>query len=169
MQFADRQARRLSHEHIGTEHILLGLVEEGSGVAANVLRNLDVDLHKIGLEVEKIVMSGEVSVTARKLPQTPRAIRVIEHAMEEARSLQHNYVGTEHVLLGLIREEEGVAAQVLKHLGLKLDDVRNEIVKLLGTGELPRDVGGRIAPSPPSRSAARRFGLWLRSWFVGAG
>jgi ATP-dependent Clp protease ATP-binding subunit ClpC len=166
MQLADRQARRLRHPYVGTEHILLGLAEEGSGVAANVLKNLDVDLHAIRRESEKIIGSGPDLVTMRRLPQTPRAKRVIELAMEEARTLQHSYVGTEHLLLGLIREEEGVAAQVLKNVGLKLEDVRNEIVNLLGAGEVPLDAGGRIAPS---RSAARRFGRWLRSWFVGAG
>src|SRR5262249_47351410 len=111
MQLANQEAQRFNHEYIGTEHILLGLVKEGSGVAANVLKNLDVDLRKIRLEVEKIVQSGPDMVTMGKLPQTPRAKKVIEYAMEEARNLNHNYVGTEHLLLGLLREQEGVAAQ----------------------------------------------------------
>jgi len=132
MQLANQEAQRFNHEYIGTEHMLLGLIKEGSGVAANVLKNLDVDLRKIRLEVEKLVQSGPDMVTMGKLPQTPRAKKVIEYAMEEARNLNHNYVGTEHILLGLLREQEGVAAQVLMNLGLKLDDVREEVLNLLG-------------------------------------
>jgi ATP-dependent Clp protease ATP-binding subunit ClpC len=132
MQLANQEATRFNHEYIGTEHILLGLVKEGSGVAANVLKNLDVDLRKIRLEVEKLVQSGPDMVTMGKLPQTPRAKKVIEYSMEEARNLNHNYVGTEHILLGLLREQEGVAAQVLMNLGLKLEDVREEVLTLLG-------------------------------------
>ncbi len=93
MQLANQEAQRFNHEYIGTEHILLGLVKEGSGVAANVLKNLDVDLRKIRLEVEKLVQSGPEMVTIGKLPQTPRAKKVIEYSMEEARNLNHNYVG----------------------------------------------------------------------------
>src|SRR5437762_3740485 len=134
MQLANQEAQRFNHEYIGTEHILLGLVKEGSGVAANVLKNLDIDLRKIRLEVEKIVQTGPGSemVTMGKLPQTPRAKKVIEYSIEEARNLNHNYVGTEHLLLGLLREQEGVAAQVLMNLGLKLEDVREEVLNLLG-------------------------------------
>jgi ATP-dependent Clp protease ATP-binding subunit ClpC len=132
MQLANQEAQRFNHEYIGTEHILLGLVKEGSGVAANVLKNLDIDLRKIRLEVEKIVQSGPDMVTMGKLPQTPRAKKVIEYSIEEARNLNHNYVGTEHLLLGLLREQEGVAAQVLMNLGLKLEDVREEVLNLLG-------------------------------------
>jgi ATP-dependent Clp protease ATP-binding subunit ClpC len=134
MQLANQEAQRFNHEYIGTEHILLGLIKEGSGVAANVLKNLDVDLRKIRLEVEKLVQSGPDMVTMGKLPQTPRAKKVIEYSMEEARHLNHNYVGTEHILLGLLREQEGVAAQVLMNLGLKLEDVREEVLNLLGHG-----------------------------------
>src|SRR5437867_1025681 len=134
MQLANQEAQRFNHEYVGTEHVLLGLVKEGSGVAANVLKRLDVDLRKIRLEVEKIVQSGPDMVTMGKLPQTPRAKKVIEYAMEEARNLNHNYVGTEHLLLGLLREQEGVAAQVLMNLGLKLEDVREEVLNLLGHG-----------------------------------
>lgn len=132
MQLANQEAQRLNHEYIGTEHILLGLVKEGSGVAANVLKNLEIDLRKIRLEIEKLVQNGPDMVTMGKLPQTPRAKKVIEYSMEEARNLNHNYVGTEHLLLGLLREQEGVAAQVLMNLGLKLEDVREEVLNLLG-------------------------------------
>ena len=143
MQLANQEAQRFNHEYIGTEHILLGLVKEGSGVAANVLKNLEVDLRKIRLEVEKIVQSGPDMVTMGKLPQTPRAKKVIEYAMEEARNLNHNYVGTEHLLLGLLREQEGVAAQVLMNLGLKLEDVREEVLNLLGHGVEGAETGER--------------------------
>src|SRR5437016_9400857 len=132
MQLANQEAQRLNHADIGPEHILLGLVKEGSGVAANVLKNLDIDLRKIRLEVEKLVQSSPEVGTPGKLPQTPRAKKVIEYSIEEARNLNHNYVGTEHLLLGLLREQEGVAAQVLMNLGLKLEDVREEVLNLLG-------------------------------------
>ena len=147
MQLANQEAQRFNHEYIGTEHILLGLVKEGSGVAANVLKNLDVDLRKIRIEVEKIVQTGPDMVTMGKLPQTPRAKKVIEYAMEEARNLNHNYVGTEHLLLGLLREQEGVAAQVLMNLNMKLDDVRDEVLNLLGHG-LESAEGGAAGGTP---------------------
>src|SRR5688500_2043947 len=132
MQLANQEAQRFNHEYIGTEHILLGLIQEGSGVAANVLRNLDIDLDKIRRELEKIVQSGPSMVTMGQLPCTPRAKHVLELAVEEASTLGHNYIGTEHLRLGRIRETEGVAAQVLLNLGLKLEDVREEVLELLG-------------------------------------
>ena len=154
MQLANQEAQRFNHEYIGTEHILLGLIKEGSGVAANVLKNLDVDLRKIRLEVEKLVQSGPDMVTMGKLPQTPRAKKVIEYSMEEARNLNHNYVGTEHILLGLLREQEGVAAQVLMNLGLKLEEVREEVLNLLGhgleSGEVVERGGGERGSGPQS-------------------
>ncbi len=134
MALANQEAQRFNHEHIGTEHILLGLVKEGSGVGATVLKNLDIDIKKLRLEVEKLVKSGPDLVTMGKLPQTPRAKKVIEYAIEEARALNHNYVGTEHILLGMLRETEGIAAQVLMNLGLKLEEVRQEVLNLLGAG-----------------------------------
>lgn len=134
MALANQEAQRFNHEYIGTEHILLGLVKEGSGVGATVLKNLDVDIKKLRLEVEKLVKSGPDMVTMGKLPHTPRAKKVIEFAIEEARSLNHNYVGTEHLLLGLLRETEGIAAQVMMNLGLRLEDVRQEVLNLLGAG-----------------------------------
>jgi ATP-dependent Clp protease ATP-binding subunit ClpC len=141
MALANQEAQRFNHEYVGTEHILLGLVKEGQGVAANVLHNLQVDLKKIRLEVEKIVKSGPNMVTMGKLPQTPRAKKVIEFAIEEARNLGHNYVGTEHLLLGLLREHDGVAAQVLMNLGLKLDDVRAEVLNILGASQEAEGAG----------------------------
>ena len=153
MQLANQEAQRFNHEYIGTEHVLLGLVKEGSGVAANVLKNLDVDLRRIRNEVEKIVQSGPDMVTMGKLPQTPRAKKVIEYAMEEARNLNHNYVGTEHLLLGLLRESEGVAAQVLMNLGLKLEDVREEVLNLLGHGIESSEGGERASASPGGKAS----------------
>src|SRR5687768_7923497 len=154
MQLANQEAQRLNHEYIGTEHILLGLVKEGSGVAANVLKNLDTDLRKIRLEVEKLVQSGPDMVTLGKLPQTPRVKKVIEYSIEEARNLNHNYVGTEHILLGLLREQEGVAAQVLMNLGLKLEEVREEVLNLLGHGLESAESGERTPGGGQGASGA---------------
>jgi ATP-dependent Clp protease ATP-binding subunit ClpC len=161
MQLANQEAQRFSHEYIGTEHILLGLVKEGSGVAANVLKNLDIDLRMIRLEVEKIVQAGPDMVTMGKLPHTPRAKKVIEYAIEESRALNHNYVGTEHLLLGLLREQEGVASQVLMNLGLNLEDVREEVLNLLHHNlDASESRGGtattkRGVPTPALDSVAR--------------
>jgi ATP-dependent Clp protease ATP-binding subunit ClpC len=158
MALANQEAQRFNHEYIGTEHILLGLVKEGSGVGANVLKNLDIDLRKVRLEVEKLVKSGPEMVTMGKLPQTPRAKKVIEYAIEEARNLNHNYVGTEHLLLGLLREHDGVAAQVLMNLGLKLEEVREEVLNLLGAGVEPDETGmePQGEPGPQSGQSPRR-------------
>ena len=154
MALANQEAQRFNHEYIGTEHILLGLVKEGSGVGATVLKNLDVDVKKLRMEVEKLVKTGPDMVTMGKLPQTPRAKKVIEYAIEEARSLNHNYVGTEHILLGLLRETEGIAAQVLMNLGLKLEDVRQEVLNLLGAGvdEGPAALGMKMGPTMAPRA-----------------
>jgi ATP-dependent Clp protease ATP-binding subunit ClpA len=132
MVLANQEAQRFNHEYIGTEHILLGLVKEGGGVAANVMKNLDVDLRKVRLEVEKLVKSGPDMVAMGKLPMTPRGYKVLDFANEESFNFNHGYVGTEHLLLGLIREVDGVAAQILMNLGLKLDKVREEVQTLLG-------------------------------------
>jgi len=160
MALANQEAQRFNHEYIGTEHVLLGLVKEGSGVGATVLKNLDVDIKKLRLEVEKQVKSGPDMVTMGKLPQTPRAKKVIEYAIEEARSLNHNYVGTEHILLGILRETEGIAAQVLMSVGLKLEDVRQEVLNLLGAGldDGPAGLGMKMGPTvgrkPKSKTPA---------------
>lgn len=132
MALANQEAQRFNHEHIGTEHILLGFIKEGSGIGATVLKNLDVDIKKLRIEVERRVKSGPDMVTLGKLPQTPRAKKVIEYAIEEARSLNCNYVGTEHILIGLFRETDGTAAQVFTNLGLILEVVRQELLNLPG-------------------------------------
>jgi hypothetical protein len=159
MQLANQEAQRLNHEYIGTEHILLGLVKEGSGVAANVLKNLDIDLRKIRLEIEKVVQPGPDMVTRGKLPQTPRAKKVIEYSIEEARNLNHNYVGTEHLLLGLLREQEGVANHVLSKMGIALQVVRQEVLNIIGQYNY---VPIHLCPNCPGLPRhARRMGLWL--------
>jgi ATP-dependent Clp protease ATP-binding subunit ClpA len=159
MKLANEEAQSLNQQYIGSEHILLGLMKEGSGVAANVLRNFDIDLHKIRLEIEKFVQLGPDMVAMGKLPQTPRAKKVIEYSIEEARNLNHNYVGTEHLLLGLLREQQGMAAQVLVNLGLKLEDVREEVESFLGS---KTDGSHRDPGSSGFELLARRLGLWMR-------
>jgi ATP-dependent Clp protease ATP-binding subunit ClpC len=130
--YARDEAARLQHDYIGTEHLLLGIVREGEGIAAKVLAKLDLDFEQIQQAVENMVKSSGGTLTIGEIPFTPRAKRVLELAIEEARLLGHNYVGTEHLLLGLIREGEGVAAQVLAELGVDRKRVREEVLKLLG-------------------------------------
>jgi len=132
MQLASEVARELNHGFVGTEHILLGLMKEGWGVAGKVLKALDIDLASIRGEVEKIVMPGLNPVAAARLPLTPRAKKVLEFAREEAHDLAHNDVSIEHVLIGLVREKEGVAAQVLVNLGLSPAIVRRKVLEVLG-------------------------------------
>lgn len=130
--YAQEEARRLNHNVVGTEHILLGLIREGEGVAAKALQNLGVELSKVREQVERLIGVGPFTVQG-PIGYTPRAKRVLELALDESRRLKHNYVGTEHILLGLIREGEGVAAQVLANLGVSLERARNEVLSLLGT------------------------------------
>ncbi|MBI4655207.1 MAG: ATP-dependent Clp protease ATP-binding subunit [Elusimicrobia bacterium] len=129
---AQEEAKRLNHDYVGTEHILLGLIALGEGVAAQVLANLGIDLRKVRAEIEKIVGTGDNMMLLGEIPFTPRAKKVLEYAVEEAQKMGHSYIGTEHILMGLIREEEGVAARVLENLGLKLETVREEVLSLLG-------------------------------------
>jgi ATP-dependent Clp protease ATP-binding subunit ClpA len=166
MQLTNQEAQRHNHEYIGTEHILLGLIKEGSGVAANVLNNLNIDLRKIRLEVEKIIQSGPAMFVLGKLPKTPRATKVIEYAVEEARSLNHNYVGTEHLLLGLVREQEGVAAQVLMNLGLRQDDVRAETMKLLGQTAAASEVMDVAKPMLPSLAQVVNLTIFISGFIA---
>ena len=149
---AREEARRFGHDYIGTEHILLGLVKEGTGVAAHVLKSLGVDLKKIRIEVEKLVQTtGSGSPSSQQQPPfTPRAKKVLELSVEEARNIGHNYVGTEHLLLGLLRENDGLAAQVLLNMGLKLESVREEVLEFLGTeypGNAPKAAAAKKAKS----------------------
>ena len=142
---AQKEAERFHHDYIGTEHLLLGLVKEGSGVAVTALNNLNVDVDKVRREVEKLVVVNDKEAPTAPLPFTPQAKRVLELASEEARALGHPYIGTEHILLGLLSENDSVAAQVLINLDLKLEDVRNEILDLLGASDvssMPGDKAG---------------------------
>jgi ATP-dependent Clp protease ATP-binding subunit ClpC len=130
MQLANEEAQRLNHGYIGTEHVLLGLVNAENCVAANVLKNLGVNLRRVRLEVERLVKRGPDTITIGKLPQTPRTKKTLEYAMDEAIRLNRNHVNTEHILLGLLLEREGVAAQVLTRFDLTLKNVRPEVAKL---------------------------------------
>jgi hypothetical protein len=132
MELANQEALRFNHEYIGTEHILLGMIKEGSGVGATILKKFEIDIRKLRLEVEKLVKSGPDMVTMGKLPRTPRAKRVIKYAIEEACLLNRDCVGTENILLGLLRESGGIAAQVLMNLGLQIERVRREVLILCG-------------------------------------
>ncbi|PIU40751.1 MAG: NDP-hexose 4-ketoreductase [Candidatus Omnitrophica bacterium CG07_land_8_20_14_0_80_50_8] len=143
---AKQEAKRFNHDYIGTEHILLGLLREGEGVAAAVLQSLGMNLNNIRLEVEKLVQIGPPTVVSGDLPFTPKAKKVMELAMDEAKTLGHNYIGTEHLLLGLIREGEGVASQVFMNMGLDLEKVREEVIKLLGS----TTPGSQFTPLPSS-------------------
>ncbi|NMB35042.1 MAG: ATP-dependent Clp protease ATP-binding subunit [Firmicutes bacterium] len=153
---AQEEAKRLNHNFIGTEHILLGLVREGSGIAARGLQNLGVELPRVRAEVEKIIGKGE-KAPVQGISYTPRAKKVIELAIEEGQNLNHNYVGTEHLLLGLLREGEGIAAQVLSILGVDLKKARREVIQLLG-GESQLGGGGghKNVPQTPTVDAFGR-------------
>ncbi|MDP2928679.1 MAG: ATP-dependent Clp protease ATP-binding subunit [Candidatus Omnitrophota bacterium] len=142
---AKEEAKRFNHDYIGTEHILLGLVREGEGVAAAVLASFGLTSDKIRIEVEKLVQPGPSTVISGDLPFTPKAKKVMELATEEARALGHNYIGTEHLLLGLIREGEGVASQVLMNLGLELERVREEVMNLLGSAIPGYELGQKVS------------------------
>ena len=156
MNLARQEAQRFNHEYLGTEHVLLGLVQEGSGVAANVLKQMGVDLAKIRTEVENIVKTGPSMVTMGQLPFTPRAKKVLELSLEEASNLGHNYIGTEHLLLGLIKENEGIAAQVLMNLGVKLEEVREEVLDFLGADAVDEeDEDAALTGDPQTHGASK--------------
>ncbi|HXV27645.1 MAG TPA: ATP-dependent Clp protease ATP-binding subunit [bacterium] len=150
---AKEEAKRFNHDYIGTEHILLGLIKEGESVAAAVLQNLGLSLDTIRLEVEKLVQFGPSTIVSGDIPFTPKAKKVIELAMDEARRLGHNYIGTEHLLLGLIKEGEGVASHVLMNVGLDLNKVRAEVIKLLGS--TTPSGGGPGGGAVPTAGAAK--------------
>ncbi|MFO8039510.1 MAG: ATP-dependent Clp protease ATP-binding subunit [Sodalinema sp.] len=148
IMLAQEEARRLGHNFVGTEQILLGLIGEGTGVAAKVLKSMGVNLKDARIEVEKIIGRGSGFV-AVEIPFTPRAKRVLELSLEEARQLGHNYIGTEHLLLGLIREGEGVAARVLENLGVDLSKVRTQVIRMLGeTAEVAAGSSGGRTKTP---------------------
>ncbi len=152
MSLARQEAQRLNSEFIGTEHILLGIIQEGGGVAAKVLKNLNVDLKRIRQEIERLISPAtSPTVTLGQLPFSPRAKRVIELAGEAATQLGHDVIGTEHLLLGLLKENEGIAAQVLTNLGLKLDEVRDMVLEVLGA-DAQTDMEDKIGGQKGSKS-----------------
>ena len=158
IMLAQEEARRLGHNFVGTEQILLGLIGEGTGVAAKVLKSMGVNLKDARVEVEKIIGRGSGFV-AVEIPFTPRAKRVLELSLEEARQLGHNYIGTEHLLLGLIREGEGVAARVLENLGVDLAKVRTQVIRMLGeTAEVAAGGGGGGAKGSTKTPTLDEFG-----------
>jgi len=157
LQMAREEAARLHHEYVGTEHILLGLIREGEGVAAAVLTNLNVDLDEIQQKIEETVKKGKAAAAAGPdLPYTSRAKKVLELAMAEARDLNHSYVGTEHLLLGLLREEKGIAAQVLTDAGVNLEQAKAETLRLLGSEMPAAPAGGAPAGQPASPKSEKK-------------
>lgn len=154
LQLAQEEAQRFNHNYIGTEHFLLGLVREGDSVAAHVLNNMGLELHKVRSAVEFIIGRGDPMVTGA-VGLTPRAKRVMELAVDEARRLNHHYIGTEHLLLGLLREGEGIAAGVLESLGLSLGAVRTRVLEVL---QRPQDYA---APVPSTQGAGASKSLYL--------
>ena len=152
IMLAQEEARRLGHNFVGTEQVLLGLIGEGTGVAAKTLKSMGVTLKDARAEVEKIIGRGSGFV-AVEIPFTPRAKRVLELSWDEARQLGHNYIGTEHLLLGLIREGEGVAARVLENLGVDLNKIRSNVVKMLGESKPQTTAGGSSSSSSSSSSS----------------
>ena len=171
---AQEEARLLNHNYIGTEHILLGLIHEGEGVAAKALESLGISLEAVRAQVEEIIGHGGTAPSGH-IPFTPRAKKVLELSLREALQLGHNYIGTEHILLGLIREGEGVAAQVLVKLGADLSRVRQQVIQLLsgyagakegapqGGGASPRGHPGRARSCSTSSVATSRSSRATRS------
>jgi ATP-dependent Clp protease ATP-binding subunit ClpC len=158
LAMAREEAIRLQHDYVGTEHILLGLIREGEGVAAAVLTNLSVDLDQVHERVEDSVRKGKATIALGELPYTSRAKKVLEFAMAEARDFNHSYVGTEHLLLGLLREEKGIAAQVLNSLGVTLEEARAETLKVLGSdvsGDEPAGIGSGGQPQQGQASSGK--------------
>ena len=156
---AQEEARMLNHNYIGTEHILLGLIHEGEGVAAKALESLGISLEGVRAQVEEIIGQGQQAPSGH-IPFTPRAKKVLELSLREALQLGHNYIGTEHILLGLIREGEGVAAQVLVKLGADLNRVRQQVIQLLSgyQGKEAVAQGGPAEGTPSTSLVLDQFG-----------
>ena len=160
LSLARDEAGRLHHDYIGSEHILLGLIREGEGVAAAVLSQIGLDLDTIRIKVEELVKPGGSTLTIGDVPYTSVAKKVLEYAIEEARAMKHSYVGTEHLLLGLLREDSGMAAKVLSSLGINAEMVRQETLKLLGGEGLEgssgegESAGGSSSEPRPDRTGS---------------
>jgi Clp amino terminal domain, pathogenicity island component len=168
LTYAQEEAKSFNHNYIGTEHLLLGLIREGGGVAAKVLRSLGVELDKVRSQVEFIIGRGDRMI-AGEIGLTPRSKKVIELAVDEARRLGHHYIGTEHLLLGLVREGEGIAASVLESLGVNLERVRTQTVTVLSQGR--PDQGAAVLESMPPQERQRGpetvrgvAGWWPARW-----
>lgn len=156
---AQEEARQLKHNYIGTEHLLLGLLREEEGLAARVLERLGVTADRVRSQLVRIVGAGE-AVTDGQIPFTPRGKKVLELGLREALSLGHNYVGTEHILMGLVRENEGVAARILTDFELDAETIRNEVIRMLsGPGSRRRVRSSLPTPSVPSGREA--YGMWV--------
>src|SRR6266545_2472890 len=153
---AQEEARRLNHNYIGTEHLLLGLLAEGEGVAAKALEGLGISLEAVRVQVQEIIGQGQAAPTGH-IPFTPRAKKVLELSLREALQLGHSYIGTEHILLGLIREGEGVAAQVLQNLGAALEAARQQVIQLL-QGYAGKGEGQPGEQSPQGSMVLDQFG-----------
>lgn len=174
LAMAREESARLGHEYVGTEHILLGLTRQSTSVALSVLQNQSIDIEAVQRKIDETVKRGTVSADITERPYTSRAKKVLELAMTQARELGHSYVGTEHVLLGLLREEKGIAAQVLTYSGLTLDNARTEVLSVLGregpgrsSGAVPakaRVVGER--PLMPTPRAPRRQVAFVAMWWT---
>jgi ATP-dependent Clp protease ATP-binding subunit ClpC len=171
---AQDEARALKHNYIGTEHILLGLLREEEGLAARVLESLDITVEEVREQVKRLVGQGDEEIVTGQIPFTPRAKKVLELALREALSLGHNYIGTEHVLLGVVRENQGVAARILLDFDADAETIRTEIIRMLpGSGE-----AGLVHGAPVQRLAGRTgwtsYGPWaertpslLLGWALG--
>ena len=157
---AQDEARALKHNYIGTEHILLGLLREEEGLAARVLESLDITVEEVRAQVARIVGQGD-EVTTGQIPFTPRAKKVLELALREALSLGHNYIGTEHILLGLVRENEGVAARILLDFDADAEKIRGELGRALS-----QPIPDTIRPLPPGRRAALGLAVLGGSWLL---
>ena len=152
LALARKEADRFNHNYVGTEHLLLGLIKLGQGVAVNVLQKMGLDLETVRMEVEKQVGSGPETKMVGNIPYTPRVKKVLALAGKEAKALNHSYVGTEHILLGLLREGDGVAARVLKSLEIDIESTRNEILKELDPNFTPGELGEEDDWEPQERS-----------------
>jgi ATP-dependent Clp protease ATP-binding subunit ClpC len=168
------EARALGHNYIGTEHILLGLLREEEGLAARVLESLDITVEEVRAQVARIVGQGDEEIVTGQIPFTPRAKKVLELALREALSLGHNYIGTEHILLGVVRENQGVAARILLGFDADAEKIRNEIMRTLSGPGVPGQMHGVPVPGPAAQSGwtsygplARRTPSLLLGWALG--
>jgi ATP-dependent Clp protease ATP-binding subunit ClpC len=166
--FAQDEARVLKHNYIGTEHLLLGLLREEEGLAARALESLEITIEEVRAEVARIVGQG-YEVTAGQIPFTPRAKKVLELSTREARTLGHRYIGTEHILLGIVRENEGVASQILLDLGADAETVRNRLIEMLsGPGRRPVQTGRTaLRHATPYRALLLGWALFGAAFGIG--